>query len=78
MGRGGRPCYTSGVDDVLGSMTNVLMALKDGQDRLIDRVDHLADAITRGFTDRDETIEAIRRRVERLEHEVRKDPSPAT
>lgn len=62
--------------DVLGSMTNVLMALKDGQDRLIDRVDHLAEAITRGFTERDEKIEAIRRGVEWLEQEVRKDPSP--
>jgi hypothetical protein len=57
-------------------MTNVLMALKEGQDRLIERIDHLAEAITRGFIERDEKIEAIRRRVERLEHEVRKDPSP--
>ncbi len=64
--------------DVLGTMTNILMALKDGQDRLIERVDRLADAVTRGFTDRDEKLEAIRRRVERLEDEVRKDPSPAS
>jgi len=62
--------------DVLGGMANVLVALKDGQERLVERVDRLADAITRGFTVRDEKIEEVRRRVERLERELRGEPPP--
>jgi len=36
----------------------------------------LDEFITRGFTDLDAKIEAIQRRAEQLEHEVRKDPLP--
>ena len=38
------------VVSVLGGKTNILVALKEGQERLVDRFDTLSSAILRGFT----------------------------
>lgn len=54
---------------VLGGMANVMLALKDGQERLIDRVDGVADRIAVGFASHEARIDAIDRRVTRLEEE---------
>ena len=63
------------VVDVLGGISNILVALKDGQERLVERVDRLSESIMRGFTSRDEQIADLRHRVEWLENAVRKgDP----
>ena len=59
---------------LLDGVSHVLVSMKQDQDALASRVDRPADAITRGFTERDDRIEEIRRRVEQLERSTPQKP----
>jgi chromosome segregation ATPase len=77
----GTNAHLEEVTDVLRGLTSILLAMKDGQERVVDRLDRLAESITRGFTLRDdrldrheETLADLKRRITQAERELRERP----